>query len=242
MKVNEDWKQNNGKYKCPYCGELKTKHGICSHIICKHLENNKTQERLNNARAHVKNSNKNKKYIFKNNIIKCVHEEELNIYINNGWLIGRPPMIDYISPNRGRKFSDEYKRKLSNIMKEVAKNRPQEYKTGRGKQGRYKGFWCDSSWELAYVIYCLENNIDIIRNKTGFDYIYENEKHTYYPDFYNNNDNCYIEIKGYENDKDIAKISQFPDNIKVLYYQDLKEILKYVESKYGKDFIKLYDK
>ena len=30
---------------------------------------------------------------------------------------------------------------------------------GRGKQGSYKGYWCDSSWELAFVIYHLEHDI-----------------------------------------------------------------------------------
>lgn len=35
---------------------------------------------------------------------------------------------------------------------------------GRGKSGWYKGFWCDSSWELAFLIYHLEHEIPISRN------------------------------------------------------------------------------
>lgn len=64
---------------------------------------------------------------------------------------------------------------------------------GRCHYGTYKGFHCDSSYELAFVVYCLEHNIDIVRNKTGFKYEYNNQEHFYYPDFIVNNE--YIEIK-----------------------------------------------
>ena len=36
MKVNEEWLQENGFYKCPYCDVEKSKKGICSHINLKH--------------------------------------------------------------------------------------------------------------------------------------------------------------------------------------------------------------
>ena len=44
---------------------------------------------------------------------------------------------------------------------------------GKGIRGWYKGYWCDSSWELAYVIYNLEHNIHFIRNTKGFNYKFE---------------------------------------------------------------------
>lgn len=37
--------------------------------------------------------------------------------------------------------------------------------SGVGKSGWYNGIYCDSSWELAYVIYHIDNNLPIIRNK-----------------------------------------------------------------------------
>ena len=36
--------------------------------------------------------------------------------------------------------------------------------SGRGKKGWYKGYWCDSSWELAWVIYSLEHGVEFTRN------------------------------------------------------------------------------
>jgi ribosomal protein L37AE/L43A len=36
--IQESWKQENGKYRCPYCKTEKTKAGIGSHIWHKHTE------------------------------------------------------------------------------------------------------------------------------------------------------------------------------------------------------------
>ena len=41
-----------------------------------------------------------------------------------------------------------------------------------GIKGWYKGFWCDSSWELAYVIYNLDHGIEFRRNTEKFEYEY----------------------------------------------------------------------
>lgn len=45
--------------------------------------------------------------------------------------------------------------------------------TSRGKHGWYKGYWCDSSYELAFLIYCLDHKIKIERNREGFEYVFE---------------------------------------------------------------------
>lgn len=110
---------------------------------------------------------------------------------------------------------------------------------GRSKGGWYKGIWCDSSWELAWVIFQLDHGVQFTRNKDGFDYTINNKKHKYYPDF--KIDNLFIEIKGSLKEKDKFKIDQFPFELKVLFKKDLKEIFSYVKNKYGNDFIKLYE-
>lgn len=110
----------------------------------------------------------------------------------------------------------------------------------RGKSGWYKGYWCDSSWELAYVIYNLEHNIKFERNKKGFEYIYENQTHKYYPDFILE-DGTYIEIKNFKSNITDAKIFYFKNKIKILYKNEIKLYLDYVITKYGKNFINLYE-
>ena len=103
----------------------------------------------------------------------------------------------------------------------------------RFKNGNYKGIHCDSSWELAFVCYYKEHNLYVERCKEKREYIWNNEKHIYYPDFIT--DDGIIEIKGYKVKGYKEKQIYNPD-IKVLYYEDIKDILTYVRNKYGNNF------
>jgi hypothetical protein len=109
----------------------------------------------------------------------------------------------------------------------------------RGKNGWYKGYWCDSSWELAWVIYNLDHNINFERNYDKFEYFYKEKKLNYIPDF-KINDN-YIEIKGFETEKDKAKFEYFPHKLIILRRKEMYDILKYTKTKYGQDYIRLYE-
>jgi hypothetical protein len=114
--------------------------------------------------------------------------------------------------------------------------------SGRGKSGWYKGIYCDSSWELSYVMYCKDNNIDIVRNKSFFEYEWNNKTRKFYPDFLV--EGSLVEIKGYSTKQWKSKLSSFPSNLslKVLYKKDIKKYIDYAESHYSKDFIKFYTK
>ena len=68
------------------------------------------------------------------------------------------------------------------------------------KKGYYHNIWCDSSWELAFLVYCLDKGFKIERCNEQIEYNYKNEMHKYYPDFILNK-NIYIEVKGFEDDK-----------------------------------------
>jgi hypothetical protein len=110
--------------------------------------------------------------------------------------------------------------------------------SGRGKKGKYKGYWCDSSWELAFVIYNLDHGIEFKRNTKGFDYEFEGKSRKYFPDFII--EDCYYEIKGYITKQSLEKINSFNFNIKVIDKNEIQKYLSYVENKYGKDFVRLY--
>lgn len=111
--------------------------------------------------------------------------------------------------------------------------------SGRGKSGWYKGFHCDSSWELAFLIYHLDHNINITRCNEKYDYKYCGDIHTYNPDFII--DDEYYEIKGFKSDQWQAKLDQFPYKLHVLYKDDINKYIDYVYKNYGKDIISLYD-
>ena len=114
--------------------------------------------------------------------------------------------------------------------------------TRNAKYGTYKGIQCDSSYELAYLIYCLDHNISIIRNTQGFQYTYNNQIHTYYPDFIV--DGVYVEIKNYWSEQVQAKIDALPESIKytIIYKDQIKKYINYCKATYGKDFTLLYDR
>lgn len=110
---------------------------------------------------------------------------------------------------------------------------------GRGKKGYYKGFWCDSSWELAYVLYNLDHQIGIARCKEVRTYKWAGKTRTYFPDFVV--EGRIVEIKGYNSLQWEAKHTANPDVV-VMFYPDLLPILTYVKKMYGKNFTRLYEK
>ena len=110
------------------------------------------------------------------------------------------------------------------------------------KFGTYKGYHCDSSWELAFVIYNLDHGINFIRNTDNFPYFYKGTLHQYYPDFII--DNTYYEIKSYIDERVICKNRDFPKDktLVILDQEKIQPYLNYCETTYGKDFINLYDR
>ena len=114
--------------------------------------------------------------------------------------------------------------------------------SGRGKQGRYHGIWCDSSWELAWVIYQEEHQIKFKKYHGYFEYEFEGQKHKYYPDF-ELEDGTIVEIKGYWSKQWQAKLDQLPKDRKLLILgkNEMIPILEYVKVKYGDNFIQLYE-
>ena len=127
-----------------------------------------------------------------------------------------------------------------------SKNGGYKENSSRGKKGYYKGIKCDSQWELAYLIYCLDHGMSIQRNTKTYKYKYNNKIFNYLPDFIV--DNQLVEIKNYHSDKTDSKIQAIIDlglNIKCLYTEDLQNVFEYVIDKYkikNKNYIyTLYD-
>jgi hypothetical protein len=137
------------------------------------------------------------------------------------------------------------KQKISETMKKNPNSGGVRKGSGRGNKGWYNGFWCDSSWELAWVIYHIDHKINFERNQIGFEYDFLGKKLRYYPDF--KIGDIFYEIKGrrtYEtlDNQTKEKINQFQLTLIVIYEKEMKPILDYVVKTYGKDFIKLYQK
>lgn len=131
-------------------------------------------------------------------------------------------------------------RKCADVGRDLSRAGGYRQRGGRGKQGWYKGIFCGSSWELAWVIFQLEHGVNFSRNDEGFQYIYQGVSHKYYPDFLMT-DGEYVEVKGYNSPQWEAKRMQFPHKLSVIDKVGIRPYLNYVVEKYGDDFTRLYE-
>jgi len=102
------------------------------------------------------------------------------------------------------------------------------------KAGRCKKIWHDSpiagivrvdgSWELEVAKYLDRLRVKWKRNKNRFAYMHEGKERFYTPDFFVEDYNCYIEVKGYETEKDRSKWSQFDHKLIILKKNEIKAI------------------
>ncbi len=126
--------------------------------------------------------------------------------------------------------------------KEAAIKSAQNRKYGNGynhaKRGWYKGYWCDSSWELAWVMYQLDHNVSFTRNTQGFEYQFSGTTRRFYPDFLV--EGTYVEIKGRDTVMSLAKHNQFPHKLTVLHEKEIKPFIEYAKKTYGSRFIEQY--
>jgi len=111
---------------------------------------------------------------------------------------------------------------------------------GRGRKGYYNGIWCDSTWELAFVVWCIDHKKDIKRNTRYFMYSYNTEVHKYFPDFVV--DGKLVEIKAYVNEQAKTKLQQCSEPIDLITYGTIEPYLEYARQKCGSsDLTQLYN-
>jgi len=134
-----------------------------------------------------------------------------------------------ISENsKKRKYTEEDKIKHSEIMKRVVELHPDSYTknnvVGRVKNIEYNGVKLKGSWELIVVKWFDENDIEWEHETKYFEYEWEGSRR-YYPDFYLPKFNLFIEVKGYETERDREKWRSVP-NLIVLKKNEIDLIKK----------------
>jgi hypothetical protein len=192
-------KQEITKYICQYCGrECKNLNSLRQHEIrCNENPNKIDLEYLSNRDYSNFNFNPSNQFIKAKQLGLSIPEvsDKTKQKISNVW--------------KGRKHTKETKEKISKTMQQVVKDKPETYNginiNGKVKKYEYKGIKLDGSWELLVAQYLDFNNIKWERPHKGFEYIWNNDKHIYYPDFYLTDYNIYIEVKGFETERDYIK-------------------------------------
>lgn len=245
----------NSNHLCAYCGQpaqyqLKNGKWCCENFCSKCPEvRRKNSEKIKSLYSVDKNGD----VLFNKKLRKDEYTEER--LRKQGWSRGKTKFTDKILKERGERLSKKYKNGEL-IPSQLGRNHSAEeidkiihgmihYRSKKNlkgfKKGWYKGYWCDSSWELAFVMYNIDHNIQFIRNEKGFSYYNDRLKkeRKFYPDFIINNE--YIEIKGWRNDDTISKQRDFPKDqkLKVYFKEDMELYLKYAIEKYGLEFWKL---
>ena len=119
------------------------------------------------------------------------------------------------------------------------RNATKQKSHGGGKKGIYKDFHCDSTYELAFLIYHLDHGIPFARCEETRTYVYNGLTKLYTPDFVVNDD--IVEVKGFMSKQAEAKLTQNSD-IKVIDRIGIKPYIKYVQKTYNVSKIEsLYD-
>ena len=132
------------------------------------------------------------------------------------------------SADNKRRFSDpEYRRRHSESMKKAVLRNPDSYTAsnvcGRVKVEEYNGEKFHGKWEVEVAKWFDSNQIKWERKVPPVNYFWNDSWHLYFPDFYLPEHDVYIEVKGYETERDLAKWSALP-NLIVLKSKQIKEI------------------
>lgn len=214
--VKEEWKMDDGKYKCPYCSRIYAKKGIMGHIWRSHGEGKNHNPLGDPIIKEIVRKKNTGKVGWSKGLTKETDDRVMN---NSKAQIGK----------HHKQLSDETKKLMSKLMKERYSS-GWEPVCGRCKKYDYESpiaghIKVDGTWELAYCYYL--DNLGVIwkRNTKRFGYIKPNGKRsTYQPDFYVEEWKSYIEVKGYETDLDRAKWNQFPDKLIIIRKDDIMKI------------------
>lgn len=237
------------KIKCEICGEEISKSNMSKHLR-RHKEHPETFEQRPFALTHSNSTCQfcGKKFQSRNAL--CNHERLCKANPNGQTSAFKKYNKEHETWNKGLTVNtSDGVRKQSQSLKQWYEEHPNHGLGGfrilsakKCKYGTYKGFYCDSGWELAFLIYCLDNDIPITRNQDAFTYVINGKKHNYYPDFII--DGIYYEIKGIYREFDNEKIAQFPSDktLVVVDKQSINIYISYCKEHYGQNFEMMYDR
>lgn len=107
--------------------------------------------------------------------------------------------VDYVEcpicHKRVRMITEKHTKLVHNLTKEYAENVSRGYYRCKYVSSHGKIYYLKSSYELRICRFLDRNNIDFEYEFKGFEYVYDNSRHTYYPDFYLKDYGLVLEVK-----------------------------------------------
>jgi hypothetical protein len=180
---------------CSHCGKEGTNKSISQHIIrCKNNPSRIILDRKGEKNPNFGNKGRNQFIL--------AREKGTNVKVSK-------ETRDKLSiAGKNKIWTDENRKKHSNSMKKAVSKYPESYSAsnvnGRTKKICYNGEILDGSWELEVAKWLDRNSIEWIKKTKGFLYVWEGTR-TYFPDFYLPSLDLYLEVKGYERERDRIK-------------------------------------
>ena len=113
-------------------------------------------------------------------------------------------------------------------MRRAVQNNPESYSSsnrGRTKQIIVDGVKLQGQWEVDFYNWAKAHNLNPERPEISFKYVWNGER-WYHPDFYIPNLDLFVEVKGYETDRDRAKWTQFTKKLCIVKETAINEIRK----------------
>ena len=217
-------------YECRYCDKecMSTSSLLAHESVCPSNENRKMWERKWSLEKKLSFSK------------KCL-DTKCN---NSFWTDNRREEQRNHTVEFNQSYWTEEKRLLhSKIMIDVVKNNPNSY-SKNNVSGRVKMHRVVSSdgptdvkgkWELKVADWLNKNNVRWTNNIPPFSYFWNDSWHLYFPDFYISDFDTYIEVKGYETERDRCKWDAIPKPliiIKEKEYKDLENVLNIFAGEY----------
>jgi len=130
--------------------------------------------------------------------------------------------------NSAFRHSADTRQRISESMKKVVITSPESYSSGnrgRTRQIIVDGIKLQGQWEVDFYLWAKSAGLDPRRPSEAFKYEWNGER-WYHPDFYIPSLDLYVEVKGYETDRDRAKWLHFPKKLCIIRQVEIKQIRK----------------
>lgn len=219
---------------CPSCSRIETnlkKYGTRTPSENKNIKEKVRRSHLNHTQEQIEESNQKRKQT-------CLKKYGVEAVAQNKEI--------------------QKKQIESNLERYGVKNYSQTKEARRNRRSQYvfDNQYFDSRPELSFYIWAKDNKLNIKRNcQKDFEYIWNSEKHYYFPDF--EIDGKYYEIKGGQfltkdgkwrdpfnpqlNEKaELKHQCALKNNVTILYEKDYQKYTNYIKKKYGQSYLQQF--
>ena len=166
---------------------------------------------------------------YKNHTRRC--PKNANRIIEPKTAAGRKRISQAAKQQNATQWTTEFKERHSVAMRKAVVENPDSYTknnvSGRTKIIKYNGVKLKGSWEVKVAKWLTSQGILWETEINPQPYYWNDKWHLYFPDFYIEKHNIYIEVKGYKTDRDEAKWRHFNGTLIIIDLGVIHSLEKY---------------